>query len=70
MASQPHPIGAVCRLEGDRRYKEPRLVRILDNRNHPLYFAAIGPANASQAPNQYDTKAEKAAVTHSKLTLV
>lgn len=65
----PHQIGAVCTLEGDKRYPEPRRVRVLDNRDFPIYHVAVG-APDGPAPGEYDAKAERAAVTHSKLKAV
>lgn len=65
-----YPIGAVARLEGDRRYPGPRLCRILENRAFPVYHARVSDANASQAPGEYDTKHAATAITHSKLSPV
>jgi hypothetical protein len=69
MPDQPHPIGAIVRIEGDRRYPKPRLARVLGNDTFPLYYVRLADEDASVAPGQYDTKKPTAAVTHSKLFL-
>jgi len=70
MADQPHPIGAQVRIEGDTRYKTPRLARILSNDTFPLYYVRLADENETVAPSIYDTKKPTSAVSHSKLFLV
>jgi hypothetical protein len=67
---QPHAIGAAVRIEGDSRYKKPRLARILSNDTFPLYYVRLAEEKDTTAPGEYDTKTATAAVSHSKLVLL
>jgi hypothetical protein len=70
MLEQPHPIGAAVKIQGDTRYKKPRMARILSNDTYPLYYVRLADEADAAAPGVYDTKKGTSAVSHSKLVLL